>query len=650
MDIPDKRKIAKWLTVWTTVFIALAFIVGIGYRLYYFLLHPLMIGPDQSVYLAMGELLLSGKVPYRDFYDFNLPSIIYWSTIPVLLGRLGPVPLAVVFNFFVYFNLLLSLMTLGAIFWLFRKHIDSRFCIPVMAGLVFLQQMILYDIGQREHLFVLFYLPYFFLRYFRLTAPDGLKANLNVTVDRLISVLCGLFALAVYIKPYFLAYIIPLEIATYIVVGAGGIKNKILSALEVKVFLIGTVLYLLHFALYPAEALSILFTHAFPLYTTGAYWYQNSSIACLSCLDNFYVITIIFLASLFLAIPLSRQTKLIAPLLCFNSIGFFIYIFFSTAWTYRYLPVLGGSLILLFVEIWLLCAMCFSKCRNLPALVGLILYPPLALVAVCIFAWQQVSFYTKEVLAVETIELHSMGQLLSACRRETSPVFLSLLKLSKANDKVVAISSGVFPGYPPVVLTGRQPGSRYLHGMLLPMLDISHQRASDESGEKYRLLLDEAVKNYGADIIANKPVLIYIQGGEIREILEDRHFSELYLKDYQDLGDLGFESLRVFRLKDDQAGALAKVSPALLERVVFDILAGKMTIEEASRKNSIDKERLEILVRNMQTSANEALSNTPGGGDISALSKLLQANKLLLEKDQEIMRLKRQAASDKNSK
>ncbi len=144
--------------------------------------------------------------------------------------------------------------------------------------------------------------------------------------------------------------------------------------------------------------------------------------------------------------------------------------------------------------------------------------------------------------------------------------------------------------------------------------------------------------------------MIYIQGGEIREILEDRHFSELYLKDYQDLGDLGFESLRVFRLKDDEAGALAKVSPALLERVVFEILAGKITIEEASRQNNIDKERLEILVRNMQTSANEALSNTPGGGDISALSKLLQAHKLLLEKDQEIMRLKREAASDKNSK
>lgn len=650
MGIPSKSKVNRFLAVWTTVFVVLAFLIGIGYRLYYFLLHPLAIGADQSVYLAMGELLLSGKVPYRDFYDFNLPSIIYWSSIPVLLGRLGPLPLAVVFNFFVYFNLIFSLIVTGSVFLLFKKHIDSRFCIPVFAGLVFLQQMLLYDLGQREHLFVLFYLPYFFLRYFRSTAPAGLKVQ--PLLDRLTSVICGLFALAVYIKPYFIFYLIPLESATYLLSGAGGIKKKIFDALEVRVFLSGTVLYLLHFAFYPPEALSILFTHAFPLYTTGAYWYQNSTIACLSCLDNFYVITTVFLVSLFIAFPLSNRTKLIALLLCFNSIGFFLYAFFSNAWTYRYLPVLGGSLILLLIELWLLCALAFSKSKNLPAFIALLLYPPLALAAVCLFAWHQLATYTREFLAVETIELHTMGQLLSVSRREASPLFLSLLKLSRPGDKIVAISSGVYPGYPPVILTGRKAGSRHLHGMLLPMLNVSNQRASAESGEKYKLLLDEAVKQYGEDILTNKPVLIYTQGGEIREILEERSFFERYLKDYQDLGDLGFESVRVYRLQDANAKneRSSKVSPAVLEQVVFEILAGKITLEEASAKNNIDKTRLETLVRNMKSAAGEALSNTPGGGEISALSKLLEANKLLLEKDQEIMRLQRESATDKNSK
>jgi hypothetical protein len=164
--------------------------------------------------------------------------------------------------------------------------------------------------------------------------------------------------------------------------------------------------------------------------------------------------------------------------------------------------------------------------------------------------------------------------------------------------------------------------------MLLPMLNVSNQRASAESGEKYKLLLDEAVKQYGEDILTNKPVLIYTQGGEIREILEERSFFERYLKDYQDLGDLGFESVRVYRLQDANAKneRNSKVSPAVLEQVVFEILAGKITLEEASAKNNIDKTRLETLVRNMKSAAGEALSNTPGGGEISALSKLLEAN------------------------
>ena len=58
------------------------------YKLSFIFLHPLAISPDQALYLESGKLILQGRVPYLDFFDLNLPLIMYLNVIPVVVANL----------------------------------------------------------------------------------------------------------------------------------------------------------------------------------------------------------------------------------------------------------------------------------------------------------------------------------------------------------------------------------------------------------------------------------------------------------------------------------------------------------------------------------------------------------------------------------
>ena len=49
---------------------------------------PARINHDNAMYLAMGEGLLRGEVPYVDLIDLNPPLIVYLNTIPAAAARL----------------------------------------------------------------------------------------------------------------------------------------------------------------------------------------------------------------------------------------------------------------------------------------------------------------------------------------------------------------------------------------------------------------------------------------------------------------------------------------------------------------------------------------------------------------------------------
>ena len=141
--------------------LALSFLILLFNRLIFWLYHPLFVWTDQSVYLEIAQLILQGKIPYLDVFDFNPPLIMYLNVIPVLVSKALHVPAPLGLSLTIIF---LSAFSCASAAWLAFKN--RMVCSPiVLFSLIFFfcplpTQGLDTDMGQREHIFMLLYLPF----------------------------------------------------------------------------------------------------------------------------------------------------------------------------------------------------------------------------------------------------------------------------------------------------------------------------------------------------------------------------------------------------------------------------------------------------------------------------------------------------------
>ena len=625
-----KPVLHRAVAVYMWVFLTLSFLVFSLSALQYFLFHPLFIGNDQSVYLAMGQLVLDGLVPYRDFFDFNAPLIIYLSALPAFFSRFLILPVSLVFDFFVYLCFFISCSLVLATYLQFKGHKDSYVLPFAIAGLTWMQSNQYLDLGQREHFFFLFYLPYLLFRALRLSDSARIRRGMACNI---LAVVIGFCALLVHIKPQLLIFFLVVELVTCYKSGAfSKEKRKLLFAPEFLTFLVGSLLYFLHFAFYPREAVMNLLNEAIPIYAMGFKWYENSTIACLVSTNSGINTTFLFASSMLLAVAFYSRSALLLPLVSFNGTAFAMFAFFSTNWTYRYLPVQGCSMVLLMIELAILLRLFASG--GLPRFALQFLGSPLLFIYAIFTFYQYYSAYAATFLAAENVDLRSLGCLGFASTRELSPPLVCILRHSKPGDAILSISQGVAPGYPPVLLAGRRPGSRFLHGMHLPMLDTCLERTGDL---KYKRKLDQAVLDYGEDIEKFKPALIFVQDGEIEELLKQRGFFEKFVtgKGYVSLGKLNFEGMKVFK-----RGSSGQVSgPDEAKAMVLEVLSGK-DLSKVAAAHNVSAATLKTWVDKARSGIDLAVGDASSGGEISLMTELVQTRQKLFGKILEIEKLK----------
>lgn len=619
----------RLLTMYSYVLLALSCLLLLLKGIGFFFFHPLIIGNDQSVYLAMGQLLLNGLVPYRDFFDFNLPMIIYLSSFPALMGKLFPLPISLLFSLSIYLWFLLAVSLIVAIYLRFRQAKkspkDIDLLIYILFGFAYFQSEQIIDLGQREYLFVIGFFPFLLLRYFKVGAESDKKDSLVLNIS---AALMAFLALA--LKPYFILYWLVNEfvlarLQRWRNLSSVTNSRKGPASTEVLCLCLFLALYGLHLLLYPQAALDVLIGQALPLYAAGMGWYETSTLACLGGTPENFTTTLLFCLSFILAIPLLQRSALILPLLTFNLTAFSLFVFFSTSWTYRYLPCHFGSLILLAVETGLLLASFFQILKPLP-LVHLLLrlVLPLIMLTFCMKdTFDSFQKWSKERLTSPSFSHLGLGVLGDSSIREVSPLLRSILANSQKGDAIVSISTGVFPGYPPIVLANRRPGSRYLHGMHVPMLD---QCLGETSDLKYKEKLDRVVTEYGADILKNKPTLVFIQAGPVFEVFATRDFFKHYMGDYVSLGDLGFESMKVYRLREKKDNLASGQELLLVKRV----LAGEK-LETVAASAGVSPLYLRSLLRRTEAALEELLSNSAQGGEIALMEELKNARLRIVE-------------------
>ncbi|MBF0624681.1 MAG: hypothetical protein HQL82_07720 [Magnetococcales bacterium] len=173
----------------------------------YLLWYPLSANADVGWYLVCAERLLAGGLPFIDYVEFNLPTIVYVNIPPVLLAHglgVNPIP---VYLLSVWVGLAVSVAVTRRLLAAALGE-SCPWCAPALALALAAEHLWVFtwlgEFGQREHVFVIGFLPYATLRLNRMTAtttvgPSGAW------------ILGAVGALAACLKPQFFLILLALE-------------------------------------------------------------------------------------------------------------------------------------------------------------------------------------------------------------------------------------------------------------------------------------------------------------------------------------------------------------------------------------------------------------------------------------------------------
>jgi hypothetical protein len=520
------------------VIIATAYLLAIFllYRLPFWLCHPLLIWADQSVYLAMAELVLHGQKPYVDFFDFNPPLIIYLNTIPVFLAQVLKQPLVIMFDCFVYGFTTISVLLSAALALLNRKTPEKFVLLMLLFVPVICTQSQMWNFGQREHLFVLAYFPFLLLRLLRHraasasvsdpvsnSAPDS--APVPVSLPDWLAVAIGMFAaVGLALKPQFIVTALLVELTLW----CDSLRRTSPKKLQPEFLSLSACLaiYVSYFALFQTDGCYIFFKEALSVYAAGSYVYRIGFIESLVSIGDFSFLYYFLLASLAIAF-VSRKSIYSLAAVVFTLISLISYWQAGTIYSYRGLPVSMGCWTIMAIASGQLLEAVYKKNGALRSLTVV------ALVAVLtgstFYCLTKVNErHSDALLGPElTMDLSDLGY--SNTRVQAlNPLLETILKNTTEFDSVLIIGNGVRPGYPALLQSGRKCASRYLHGMVIPMvLGAMELNPSHNTTE-----LDRILANYGSDIERNRPALIVIEADCIAPVLAQHNFISRYMADY----------------------------------------------------------------------------------------------------------------------
>jgi len=486
--------------------------------IFYWLSHPMLIYPDQALYVHMAKLFLQGKVPYVEMFDNNPPLAIYLQILPVWLAQSFKLTEPLAFSMYIWGLSLFSCTTGGIALWRCGCRGSLYVGLAALTGFLYFNQHQVVDFGQREHIFAILYLPFFLLRYLRW---QGKK------IDRPLAILIGVCAgIGISLKHYFLLVALAPELVWLI-------ESRSLRPLfraETTAAALTILLYLIHFLFLPKEELQFFFGVIVPIYKAGYSYYTTSMSFNLNTYwrADFYLMALTSLGALVLA----RRSSLVMPLQAFSLMAAAIFILAGQVWSYHVLPVRMANEIALFVQ-------AFLFCTYLPHFIRSKKLAPLALACLLLTAAGCLTFQrTRQILSdrdmAETFFLPTLGYDGECPASDINPYTQIVVDRTAKDDSILFISSSMGPAYPVYLQSRRRPASRFLHAMVLPLL-ASVIDNPETGGE--RAIFKERMKQfldwYGQDIARNKPKLIIIQNNFIYGLLSRHGFFNRYMANYK---------------------------------------------------------------------------------------------------------------------
>ncbi|CDZ77779.1 hypothetical protein BN59_02069 [Legionella massiliensis] len=298
----------------------------------------LALNHDVGWLLKVAKRLLNGGHDVGSFFENNLPLIIYLYLPALLLSKITSLNILLSFRIYIYILASISFL----ICYKLSKRIFHNAAQNLFVKRVFMLTLLYcflihpaYLFGQREHLVLIFTMPYFFMMAIRFRGEE-IKASS--------SLLIGLFSgLGFLIKPYFLLPLILLE-CYYLF-----LQRKIhIFRTEILAIVIVFITYFLCLFTINLNYIEIVLPYIWRWY------YLGNSYPAFDLMVNGRSLFCLFLAVVFFAFPKKENIELLQVLII-ALIGFWLsYFVQGFGWSYHILPAFSLALliaVLLFVSV-----------------------------------------------------------------------------------------------------------------------------------------------------------------------------------------------------------------------------------------------------------------------------------------------------------
>lgn len=462
-------------------------LAGLGFVLVVFAYfrYPLDITIDPAMYLQAAELLLQGKKPYIDFIEINPPLIFYLNVPPVLLSQWTGISAVLTFKFCLLAYI--GVMAICLLKVLSRHPLVSRGqAMAVMAIYFFLPAFCMYAKtgGQREHLFMTVFVPYFFLRTWNFTQrfPAG---KLSI----FLSICCAVMAC---LKPYFIFIVLVFELTLVCLRQS----TKTLKQREIFAFVATCALYLVHFLFWPADMRAALFQDLLPEIAVHYGSYGRTLTELLQFRWYILLYGLLNVALLFW-LGINRKVRPMSwTLAVFILSALGIYIAQGKGWYYQFIPLQYS----IFLSVpWIYTSL---KSR------GPLLLRSFVALSLCF-----ITYYTSIAGYRMAKGFWASPYMITFPDFGVSPVRAVIEKYSKSGDFVALMSASPIYSYPTFLRLNRYPATRYL--FQFPMSFYNNPHETDESKPYIYKSFEQMsegeakyVQQTQSDIEKNKPPLI----------------------------------------------------------------------------------------------------------------------------------------------
>jgi len=513
--------------------LALTIVLALGLRMMVsILLHPLRIGWDIALHLMCAALICQGKLPYVDMFDVNPPLIWYINTIPASLANLLNFPVTLTFNFFLLFIMVISGLMCFYVILTKLERKDLFVGSGIVLGLLLFNFFLTVDFGQREEIFVLLFIPFFFLRLARWS---------GCPISRREAVLYGLVgATGIFMKHYFILNFIVVELFFLLASKAKtfGDRLKPVFTAEILTLCVFGGLYAGHFLLMPAQVRHNYFDFLLPAFSKGYYFWDTTVPNCMAVPTKRNVF-LLFTASGALAFSMLRVYPLLGPLISFSLFGIVVYLIQFKGWAYQDIPVMAGGFMLGGALLGALVSWIVVRLKHKKNAASIAAYSLSVIVAgTCLVSASEES---NQVSSLPRFDMSVLGYGGSAPMEDINTPFTDLiLANTKAQEPIVFISNAVSPGFPIILQLRRSPASRHLHVCILSVLRyISEIEPKDAECKRLMAYEPKVVAELGEDISKTRPKLVFLQDQPIKsDYLKPYNFEQKYLSGYKQIDDI----------------------------------------------------------------------------------------------------------------